>query len=188
LPALVRHFPENFADVETETVYRAANRVQRSPIRVEADEVTYNLHIALRFELEVELFSERLAVAELPEAWKARTKDLLGLELQNDTDGVLQDVHWGAGSFGYFPTYSLGNVIAGQVWELARAELPDLDSQLAAGELVPLRDFLRERVYGHGGRMLPSELIEQITGGPLDPAPLLRHLRAKFGEVYGFSS
>jgi carboxypeptidase Taq len=188
LPALMRHFPETFSGLETETVYRAANRVERSPIRVEADEVTYNLHIALRFELEVELFSERLQVAELPEAWKARTKELLGLELSNDTEGVLQDVHWGAGSFGYFPTYSLGNIIAGQVWELARAELPELDSQLAAGELVPLRDFLRERVYGHGGRMLPAELIEKITGGPLDPAPLLRHLRAKFGEIYGFSS
>ncbi len=188
LPALVRHFPDNFSGLKAETVYRAANRVERSPIRVEADEVTYNLHIALRFELEVELFSGRLEVAELPEAWKARTKELLGLELENDADGVLQDVHWGSGSFGYFPTYSLGNIIAGQVWELARAELEDLDSQLAAGELVALRDFLRERVYSHGGRMLPAELIQAATGGPLDPAPLLRHLRAKYGEIYGFSS
>jgi carboxypeptidase Taq len=185
LPALARHFPDNFTGLEPEAVYRAANRVERSPIRVEADEVTYNLHVALRFELEREIFSERLAVAELPEAWRSRASELLGIELADDTEGVLQDVHWGSGSFGYFPTYSLGNVIAGQVWELANAALPDLDAQLAAGELAPLRDFLRERVYRHGGRMLPAELIEVATGGPLDPAPLLRHLREKFGAIYG---
>ena len=136
LPALGRHFPDNFSGLDAETVYRAANRVQRSPIRVEADEVTYNLHIALRFELERELFSETLTISELPEAWRARASEFLGIELADDTDGVLQDVHWGSGSFGYFPTYSLGNIIAGQIWELARAELPDLDEQLAAGELV----------------------------------------------------
>jgi carboxypeptidase Taq len=186
--SLVRHFPDNFSGLEPETVYRAANRVERSPIRVEADEVTYNLHVALRFDLEVELFSGRLAVAELPEAWRAGAKDLLGIELQNDVEGVLQDVHWSGGSFGYFPTYSLGNIIAGQMWELVRAELPDLDDQLAAGELVPLRDFLRDRVYNYGARMLPAELIQHATGGPLDPAPLLGQLRAKFGEIYGFSS
>ncbi len=188
LPALVRHFPDNFSGLEAETVYRAANRVERSPIRVEADEVTYNLHIAMRFELERELFSGGLTVAELPEAWRARAREILGIELADDTEGVLQDVHWGAGSFGYFPTYSLGNVIAGQLWELAGAELPDLEDQLAAGELTGLRDFLRERIYRPSGRMLPSELIEAATGGPLDPAPLLRHLRAKFGAVYGLSS
>jgi carboxypeptidase Taq len=185
LPALVRHFPGNFAGLEAEAVYRAANRVERSPIRVEADEVTYNLHIALRFELEREIFSERLAVAELPEAWRSRAGELLGIKLADDTEGVLQDVHWGSGSFGYFPTYSLGNVIAGQTWELANAELTDLDAQLAAGELTGLRDFLRARIYSHGARMLPAELIEVVAGGPLDPAPLLRHLRAKFGAIYG---
>ena len=187
LPALVRHFPDNFSGLETETVYRAANGVRRSPIRVEADEVTYNLHIALRFELELELFSETLAVAELPEAWRARTKEFLGIELADDTEGVLQDVHWGSGSFGYFPTYSLGNIIAGQVWELARAEMPDLDDRIASGELTGLRDFLRERIYQRGARRLPAELIEEVTGGPLDPAPLLRHLRSKFGELYELS-
>ncbi len=185
LPALVRHFPDNFSGLEPETVYRAANGVRRSPIRVEADEVTYNLHIILRFELERELFSGTLAVAELPEAWRARASEFLQIELADDAEGVLQDVHWGSGSFGYFPTYSLGNVIAGQLWELARDELPDLDEQLAAGELAGLRDFLRERIYVHAGRMLPAELIEVAAGGPLDPAPLLRHLRAKYGELYG---
>lgn len=187
LPALVQHFPEKFSELEPATVYLAANRVERSPIRVEADEVTYNLHIALRFELERDLFSGGLTPSELPEAWRARTRDFLGLDIADDTDGVLQDVHWSAGLFGYFPTYSIGNVIAGQVWELVRAELPNLDDQLAAGELLPLREFLRERVYSHGGRMLPGELIEVVTGGPLDPAPLLAHLRAKYGAIYGFA-
>ena len=188
LPALVRHFPDNFAALDPEAVYRAANRVARTPIRVEADEVTYNLHIALRFELERELFAETLAIAELPEAWRARASEFLDISLSDDTEGVLQDVHWSAGAFGYFPTYSLGNVIAGQLWELAERELPDLEDQLAAGELVALRDFLRERVYSHAARMLPSKLVEVATGGPLDPAPLLRHLRAKYGELYQLSS
>jgi carboxypeptidase Taq len=98
---------------------------------------------------------------------------------------VLQDAHWASGSFGYFPTYTLGNVIAAQLWELAGAELPDLDAQLAAGDSAALRDFLRERIYRHGGKFEPAEMIQRVTGGPLDPAPLLGHLRRKFGELYG---
>jgi carboxypeptidase Taq len=100
---------------------------------------------------------------------------------------VLQDVHWSAGAFGYFPTYSLGNVIAAQLWQLARAELPDLDAQLAAGELEPLRAFLGDRIYRHGCKLEPAEMVEKVTGGPLDPEPLLRHLEAKFGELYGLT-
>jgi carboxypeptidase Taq len=184
LPMLARHFPDRLADLDAERLYRAANRVQPSLIRVEADEVTYNLHIALRFELELALVEERLAPAELPDAWRAGVKETLGIEVTNDADGVLQDVHWAAGAFGYFPTYSLGNVIAGQVWELVREALPDLDDQLAAGELDPLRDFLGERIYAHGGKLEPAAMIERVTGGPLDPAPLLSQLREKFGELY----
>ena len=178
-------FGARFADVDPEQLYRAANRVAPSLIRVEADEVTYNLHIALRFELEVELFEGRLAPAGLSEAWAQRTRDYLGIEIADDADGVLQDVHWAAGAFGYFPTYSLGNVIAGQIWELARAELPDLDESIAAGDLRPLRDLCADRIYRHGGKFEPAELIERVTGGPLDPEPLLRQLRAKFGALYG---
>jgi carboxypeptidase Taq len=183
-PLLAGHFPDRFADLAPQDLYRAANRVRPSLIRVEADEITYNLHVALRFELEVALFEETLRPAELPEAWEAKTKELLGIEVPDDASGVLQDVHWAAGAFGYFPTYSLGNVIAAQVWELARAALPDLDAQLAAGELQPLRDFLGERIYSHGGKFEPAEMIERVAGGPLDPAPLLAHLRTKFGALY----
>ncbi len=185
LPLLRGRFEEHFAGVDAEALYRAANSVGPSLIRVEADEITYNLHIALRFELELELFEGRLAPAELPEAWASRMTDYLGIEVPDDAHGVLQDVHWADGSFGYFPTYSLGNVIAGQVWELARAELVELDDQLAAGELQPLRDFLCERIYRHGGKLEPAEMIERVAGGPLDPEPLLAQLREKFGAIYG---
>jgi carboxypeptidase Taq len=184
LPLLAERFPEPFAAIGTEDLYRAANRVSRSLIRVEADEVTYNLHIVLRFELELALVEERIAPGELPEAWREKTSEYFDLEVPDDASGVLQDVHWAAGSFGYFPTYTIGNVIAAQVWEGARTALGDLDAQLERGELAPLRDHLRERIYRHGAKLLPGELIEAVVGGPLDPAPLLAGLRHKFGELY----
>ncbi len=187
LPTLREHFAEHFGEVSLDELHRAANAVEPSLIRVEADEVTYNLHIALRFELELALFEGRLGAAELPDAWRAAMLEMLEVEVPDDARGVLQDVHWAAGEYGYFPTYSLGNVIAGQVWELARAELPDLDAQLGAGELEPLRDFLAERIYRHGGKLEPAAMIERVTGGPLDPAPLLAHLRSRFGPIYGLS-
>ena len=185
LPMLARHFGAPFERLDAEDLYRAANVVRPSLIRVEADEVTYNLHVILRFELEQEIFDGSLAVADLPEAWNSRMAAYFGIEVPGDAEGVLQDVHWSAGAFGYFPTYSLGNVIAGQVWELASAELPHLDAELGAGEYEPLRAFLAERIYRHGAKLEPAEMIEKVTGGPLDPEPLLRHLRAKFGELYG---
>ena len=190
MPALVRHFPDNFSGLEAETVYRAANRVERSPIRVEADEVTYNLHIAMRFELERELFSG--APDGRPSCRRPGgrgRREILGIELADDTEGVLQDVHWGAGLVRLLP-----DVLPRQ--RDRRAALgarrgpscPTSRTSSPPGSSAGLRDFLRERIYRHGGRMLPAELIEAATGGPLDPAPLLRHLRAKFGAVYGFSS
>jgi carboxypeptidase Taq len=185
LPMLAARFGEPFTGLDPEDLYRAANVVRPSLIRVEADEVTYNLHVILRFELEQQIFDGELALADLPEAWNSRMRDYFGIEVPDDARGVLQDVHWSAGAFGYFPTYSLGNVIAAQVWELAREALSDLDRQLAAGDLEPLRAFLAERIYRHGGKFEPAEMIERVTGGPLDPDPLVRHLEAKFGELYG---
>ena len=184
LPLLRDAAPEQFGNVDAEQLYRAANRVEPSLIRVEADEVTYNLHVALRFELEVEIFEERLAPADLPEAWIARVQDYLGLDVPDDANGVLQDVHWAGGSFGYFPTYSLGNVIAAQLWSRIEEEIPDLDRLIAAGELVPLRDWLRENLHSLGARFTPPEMIERLTGGGLDVRPLLGQLSAKFGELY----
>jgi carboxypeptidase Taq len=187
LPLLADAFPERFAGLDGETLYRAANRVARSPIRMDADEVTYNLHIAMRFELELALFEGRLAPADLPRAWNELSESYLGVEVVDDAHGVLQDVHWASGSFGYFPTYSLGNLIAARLWELAGAALPDLDAQLAAGELGPLRDFLAARVYRHGGKLPPAELLVEVTGEPLDPGALLRHLERKFGAIYALA-
>ena len=137
LPRLRELFPAQYGDLDAETLYRAANRIEPSLIRVEADQVTYNLHIVLRFELEVELFEGRLEPGDLPDAWNARMADYLGVEVPDDAAGVLQDVHWAGGAFGYFPTYSLGNVMAAQIWDRAIGEIPDLEEQIAAGELAP---------------------------------------------------
>jgi carboxypeptidase Taq len=184
-PRLARAFPQRFGTVSPRELYRAGNRVQPSLIRVEADELTYNLHIALRFELELELIEGDLAVADLPEAWNARTADYLGLEVPDDAHGVLQDAHWAGGSFGYFPTYSLGNVIAGQLWELALAELDGLEDEIRAGELEGLRDWLRQRLHRFGAKFMPPELAERVLGGGFEVGPLIRHLERKLGEVYG---
>ena len=186
LPLLRREFADRFADAAPEDLYRASNRAQPSLIRVEADEVTYNLHIALRFELELELVEGSLAVDDLAEAWVDRTRAYLGLETPDHKHGVMQDVHWAGGAIGYFPTYSLGNVIAAQLWELAGSELGDLDELIAAGDLGELRGWLVERVHRHASRWLPAELAEHALGGPLDPEPLLARLRSKYGELYGF--
>ena len=187
LPVLQREFGSALAGVSAEDLYRAANKAQPSLIRVEADEVTYNLHIALRFELELELIDGSLAAADLADAWAERTRDYLGLEVPDHKHGVMQDVHWAGGAFGYFPTYSLGNVVAAQLWDLAAADLGDLDELIAAeGGMRELRTWLIERVHRHGARYLPARLAEEALGGPLDPEPLLNRLRTKYGELYGF--
>ena len=187
LPRLADAFPDAFAGVDAEGLFRAANRVRPSLIRVEADEVTYNLHIVVRFELEVAMFTGELEVADLPEAWSVRMRDYLGVDVPDDASGVLQDVHWAGAAFGYFPTYALGNVIAGQLWELIATELPEIHEQLSRGELEPLRDWLRERLHRHGAKFEPAEMIERLTGGPLDTAPLLRQLEAKYSAVYALA-
>jgi carboxypeptidase Taq len=184
-PRLRERFPEQFGDVDAETLYRAANKVEPSLIRMEADQVTYNLHVVMRFELELEIFEGRLELTDLPEAWNTRMAEYLGVEVPDDARGVLQDVHWAGGTFGYFPTYSLGNVIAAQIWDTARTALPDLDGQIRDGELVPLRDWLRERLYRHGGKFMPKEMIERVVGGPIDVSPYLRQLRERAVEIYG---
>jgi carboxypeptidase Taq len=178
-PRLAEAFPGAFESVDAEQLDRAANRVERSLIRIEADEVTYNLHILIRFELELEIFEGGLELTELPEAWNARYRDYLGLEVPDDAHGVLQDVHWPAGAFGYFPTYSLGNVIAGQLWEAAGRDLGDLDSRIAEGDLASLGEWLRERVHRHGRRLSPAEILERAGCGELSVEPLLGHLRER---------
>jgi carboxypeptidase Taq len=174
-------------DFEPGVLYRAVNKVQPSYIRVEADEATYGLHIVLRFELEQELIENRLAVADLPEVWNSRFTEYLGIEVPNDALGVLQDVHWSAGLIGYFPTYALGNLIAGQLWERAHVDMPDLEDQLASNELAPLREWLREHVHRHGAKFTSSELLERVVGGPIAVGPFVSYLKAKLGDVYGIN-
>jgi len=172
------------ATLDGETLYRAVNKVTPSLIRVEADEVTYGLHIVLRFELEQELVSGRLAVRDLPEAWNARYKEYLGVDVPDAAEGVLQDVHWAGGLIGYFPTYALGNLIAAQLFERARQDLPDLDAQLAAGELHGLRQWLREQVHQHGAKFSTSELLRRVVGGPIVVGPFIEYLKGKLTRVY----
>jgi len=178
-PQLRRVFPGRFDEVSIERLVEAANRIEPSLIRIEADELTYNLHILIRFELELELFGGGLNVAELAAAWNQRYRDYLGLEVPDDAHGVLQDVHWPGGAFGYFPTYSLGNLIAAQLWQAARRELPQLEAEIAAGELSPLGEWLRERVHFFGRRLEPPEILERAGCGELSVEPLLSHLRER---------
>ncbi len=184
-PCVASHFGGPLSDLDPDTLYRAVNRVKPSYIRVESDELTYALHIVLRFELEQELIEGRLAVADLPEAWNARFQEFFGITVTDDADGVLQDVHWSAGLIGYFPTYALGNLIAGQLWERANLDVPNLDQRIAAGELAPLREWLIENVHRHGSKFTTSELLERAVGGPISVHPFVRYLKHKLGEVYG---
>ena len=179
LPHAQEALPGYFSGRTWQDVQQSVNVVRRSLIRVSADEVTYGLHIVLRFELEVALIEGALAVADLPAAWNERMRSYLGVEVPDDRQGVLQDVHWSEGLFGYFPTYAIGNVIAGQLWARINAEMPDLDERLAAGDFAPLRDWLGENVHRHGRRLMPDELLARIVGGPLDPAPYLAYLERK---------
>jgi carboxypeptidase Taq len=181
---LKQAFPQNLQDVSLESFYRSINRVEPSLIRVEADEVTYNLHILLRFELESDLVESRLALADLLEAWNAGMKALLGVVPQNDAEGVLQDVHWSNGLIGYFPTYSLGNLLSVQLFEKAQAAIPALAAQIENGDFAALLDWLRTNVHQHGRKFLPSRLIQLATGESLRAAPYLRYLRHKYSEMY----
>jgi carboxypeptidase Taq len=179
------HLGESVGSLDGDTLYRAVNRVHPSFIRVEADEVTYGMHIILRFELEQDLIEGRVKVSELPEVWNARFKDYFGLEVPDDSLGVLQDVHWAAGLIGYFSTYALGNLIAGQLWEKAHSDVPDLDEQIAAGELSGLREWLRQNVHRHGAKFSSGELLERVVGGPIAVGPFVGYLKGKLGDVYG---
>ena len=183
-PRIAELFGGPLAGLDGDTFYSAVNRVTPSLIRVEADEVTYGLHIVLRFELEQELVEGRLAIRDLPEAWNARYKQYLGVDVPDDAHGVLQDVHWAAGLIGYFPTYALGNLIAGQLFQRVHAEIPDLDAQLAAGELHALRGWLREHVHRHGAKFTTSELLRRVVGGPIEVGPFVAHLKGKLSQVY----
>jgi carboxypeptidase Taq len=184
LPRAQQAFPAALADATVDGFYAAINDVRPSLIRVDADEVTYNLHILIRFELERSLIEGDLAVGDLPEAWRARYDEYLGVTAPSDADGVLQDVHWSAGLFGYFPTYSLGNLYAAQFFEHAAADLGDLAAAFRRGEFAPLLAWLCEKIHRHGQRYAAAELVERATGRPLTHEAWIAQMRAKYGELY----
>ncbi|MEA2293299.1 MAG: carboxypeptidase Taq, partial [Solirubrobacteraceae bacterium] len=187
LPHLQRLLP-GFDGLSADALYRGVNAVQRTLIRTEADETTYNLHVALRMDLELALLEARLEVDDLPAAWATGMRDLLGLEVPDDARGVLQDVHWAQGSFGYFPTYTLGNLMAAQLWQQVREDLPDLDERIGAGEFRPLRDWLREHVHRHGRKYTQRELLRRATRQELSVEPFLEYLRAKLVDTGALAS
>jgi carboxypeptidase Taq len=185
LPLARQTLDGRLPELDPDRLYRAVNRVQPSPVRVEADEVTYNLHILLRFELERSLLRGDLRPADLPGAWNEAMERYLGLRPPGDAQGVLQDVHWAHGLIGYFPTYALGNLLAATLWRQAAAELPDVEARFARGDFRDLLAWLRQRIHVHGAKHLPQELVRRATGGPLSAGPFLEYLRAKYGALYG---
>jgi carboxypeptidase Taq len=184
-PRLQETFPAQLGNVSLDAFYKGINRVQPSLIRVEADEATYNLHVMLRLEIEIGLMEGSLPVKDLPEVWNTRMQEYLGLTPPDDARGVLQDVHWSNGYIGYFSTYALGNLISAQLWERINADIPDLRDQIRRGEFSTLLGWLREKIHRHGAKFEPQELVQRVTGSKIDPAPYLRYLRSKYGEIYG---
>jgi carboxypeptidase Taq len=183
-PSLQREL-RAFQDVPLETFHRALNKVQPTLRRVDADEVTYCLHVILRFELERQMLSGELAPRDLGEAFDAKMQEYLGLQPPDLANGVLQDVHWADMSIGYFPTYALGNVVAVQLWERAEADLGDLDEQFERGEFAPLAEWLREHVHRYGRMLEPQELLRRAVGSGMDPEPYLGYLQRELEDLYG---
>lgn len=182
-PELLSLFP-NVGKYDADSFYRTINKVEPSFIRVEADEVTYNLHTMVRFELESDVLTEKLAVKDLPEAWNAKYADYLGITPTTDTEGVLQDVHWSGGGIGYFPTYTIGNLLSYQIWKTLQRDLGDTDALIAAGDFAPILTWLIDKVYSQGSRYTPKELVLRVTGKPLEATDYVEGLTSKYREVY----
>lgn len=184
-PQLQALFPEQLKNVSLDTFYRAINRVQRSLVRVDADEVTYNLHVMIRFDLELALLEGSLAIRDLPEAWHARYQSDLGVTAPDDRDGVLQDVHWYGGIIGgVFQGYTLGNILSGQFYEAALKAHPSIPDEIAQGKFDTLHTWLKTNIYQHGSKFTAPELIERVTGGPLRIEPYIHYLRTKYGSLH----
>jgi len=184
-PKLLETFPDTLAGTSFEEFYFAINDVRPSMIRVEADEVTYNLHILLRFELEQELLSGKVSISDLPSVWNARMEQYLGIKPATDSEGCLQDIHWSFGLFGYFPTYTLGNLYASQIFAAAQRDMPDLNERIAGGDMIPLRRWLEEKVHRKGMLLRPADLVTEVTGEAPTADHFTRYLTDKFGALYG---
>ncbi len=185
-PQAQRLFRDSLGGVKLDDFYTSINNVAPSYIRIEADEVTYNLHILLRFELERALTTGDLKVADLPGEWNRRFKDYFGIEVDKDPHGCLQDVHWSAGLIGYFPTYSLGNLYSAMFFDQAKEDIPDLLARFERGDFLCLREWLRENIHRHGRRYRANKLAQRVTGQSLSHKPMIDYLTTKFGDIYGF--
>ena len=183
-PMLQQTFHHQLRALDGEQFYAAINRVKPSLIRVEADELTYNLHIMLRFEIEQDLIEGRTNPEDLPGIWNRKMEEYLGIVPTNDAEGVLQDVHWSFGAFGYFPTYTLGNLYSVQFYEQAKLEIPHLEDEIAAGQLMVLRRWLGQKIHRWGRMFTPDHLAQRVTGKSLDPEPFLSYVEKKYGEIY----
>jgi len=183
-PQLRQLFPTQLADVSVDEFYAAVNQVRPSLIRVDADEVTYSLHVILRFELERRLFAGTVSVADLPEAWNAMMKEILGVTPDSDANGVLQDVHWSMGAFGYFPSYALGNLYGLQFWDALKSDIPEVESFIERKDYMPILQWLRNHVHVHGCRYEPGDLILKVTGKPLSADSFISYLEHKYGQLY----
>jgi len=183
-PRLQEYFPSQLGNVSLNTFYRGINAVEPSLIRVEADEATYNLHIMLRLEMEIALMEGSLAVKDAPEAWNTKFEEYLGIVPPDDAQGVLQDVHWSFGGFGYFPTYALGNLVSAQLWEKMSDEIKDIDEKIGAADFAPILSWLRENVHVHGAKFEPQELVSKVTGSKITPEPFIRYLKKKLSTIY----
>ena len=188
LPLWQKHFPQNMDGVDSEALWQAVNLVEPSLIRVEADEATYNVHIMIRYEIEKKLIAGDLEIDDLPDAWDDMYEEYLGIRAPNRALGVLQDIHWSMGAFGYFPTYTLGNLYAAQLLAAARKDLPNHDEQMRCGEFAPLLDWMREHVHQRGSILEPADLIEEATGSPPSPDAFVDYLKDKVERLYGVSA
>jgi len=183
-PRLQKSFPQ-LKKVKLEQFYKGINKTQPTPIRVEADEATYNMHIMLRLELEIAIIEGKLAVKDLPETWNKKMEEYLGVTPKDDASGVLQDIHWSWGLFGYFSTYALGNLVSVQLWEKIMQAIPDLPEQIRQGKFEALLAWLRTNIHVHGRKFMPQELVQKVTGSKIDPAPYMRYLKEKYSQIYG---
>ena len=186
-PQAQEQFPEQLGQIGFEEFYLAINQAFPSLIRVEADELTYNLHIMVRFEIELALIEGQIQAEDLPAIWNEKIQEYLGITPDSDANGVLQDVHWSFGAFGYFPTYTLGNLYAVMFYEQAQKELPSLEQEITAGHLLPLKDWLNQKIHRWGRQYPPDELVQRVTGQSPTPEPFLQYLEHKFSRLYGFS-
>ena len=183
-PKLQEHFPEELNAVDLEAFYFAINQVKPSFIRVEADEVTYNLHIVIRYEIEKAIIEGALDVKDLPKAWNSKYQEYLGITPSHDSEGCLQDVHWSHGAFGYFPTYTLGNLYSAQFYDVAKEIMPDLEDDISSGNLKPLQQWLKDQIHNFGSSETAREIVQRVCDEPLKAGYFIQYLEQKYTNLY----